>query len=165
MSRSNDPSSAPVVIALVAIASVVLFIALTDTPEERGPAQPAESPAAADGPDPFADVELELPRAGRSFPSAPEGVADHPDNLRARELARRGIALVESAFEARDAGDEELFLERATAGRDKLFEAKSMTSEWLLDLQERFPYDPQVRKIERQRTSWDRALKRVRHLR
>ena len=117
MSRSTDPSSAPVVVALVAIASVVLFIALTDAPEEGKPDTPAAPPAAADGPDPFADVELELPRAGRSFPSAPDGVADHPDNLRARELARQGIALVESAFEARDAGDEELFLERAASAR------------------------------------------------
>lgn len=159
------PSQAPVLIVLVAVASVVLFIALSNEPD-KAEASPAPSGAPAEGgADPFADMDPIEPPRPRSIPSAPAGIADNPLNVRANALAKEGLALIDAAFEARDSGDHSLFLERATAGRQKLSEAKSMTSEWLMDLQEKYPNDPQLRRIERHRRPWNRALKRVKYLR
>lgn len=159
------PTQAPVLIVLAAAASAVLFTAPSCAPDTAGASPPSPNASADGGADPFADLDPIDPFRSRSVSSAPSGIIDDPLNVRANALAKEGLALIDAAFEAREGGDKKLFLRLATTGREKLFEAKATTSEWLIDLQEQYPGDPQLRRIERQRSSWDRALKRVKRLR
>lgn len=168
---------APVAIIVVLIAAVAGFLALSSAKDDAeggadssgsggadssgsgGAAAPADA-----GSDPFADLDpVEAPKTYERD-TAPAGLLENPDYVRAVALAEDGIALVNEALEARDAGDEDAYKAKANEGRDKIFEAKALTTDWLMELQDKYPKDRQVRKIETSRRSWDRALKKVKNL-
>lgn len=160
------PNMTPVLIAIVAIVAVVGFLAVsskgkddTTEPEVEG----IEGTPMGEG-DPFAHVGDVAPPPPRTTNDAPPGLLEDATYQRALVLAQDGIALVDAAIEARNGGDEETYLEKARAGRDKLFEAKESTTDWLMDLQDKFPKDRQVKQIEQSRRSWDKALKKVKNL-
>ena len=153
-------------IAVVVIVAIVAFIALTGhSPDDAEPPKERSVQGTPSGTaDPFADLAPIEPPRRPSVDKAPPGLDKAPNYVRAIEIANEGIALVNSATEARDIGDNALFRERALAGRDKLFEAKAMTTEWLIDLQDKYPDDRQLRQIEQTRRAWDKALKKVKNL-
>jgi len=168
-SEPQGISMAPVAIIVVLIAAIAGFLALNSSAKETeggddaagsgGAAAPADP-----GSDPFADMDpVEAPKT-YEHDTAPAGLLENADYVRAMALAEDGIALVDEAIAAREAGDEDTYKAKARAGRDKIFEAKALTTDWLMELQDKYPKDRQVRRIETSRRDWDRALKKVKNL-
>lgn len=163
----NGPNMTPVLIVVAAIVAVVGFLAVSgndknaqaDEPEVKG----IEGTPAGSG-DPFADVpDVEPPRP-RTVNTAPPGLLDNADYVRACEIAREGIGIIDGAVKLRNGGDEEGYQARAREGKAKLVQAKEMTTDWLMDLQDKYPGDRQLRQIENERRKWDKKLKLVKNL-
>ena len=153
----KGPNLAPVFLAVLAILGAALAVAVMQNKQD----QAAEKESAAEAAEPR---RVGGSRA-RLVDSAPEGLADTPLYRAAKVLADDAKALVAEAEAARKAGDEDTFQEKGRAAREKLETAYEKTSDWLIDLQERYPDDRQVARIEREMLTWDRALRKVRKVR
>ncbi|MEM6675853.1 MAG: hypothetical protein AAF726_23590 [Planctomycetota bacterium] len=168
----KGPNLAPVFLAVIAILGAALAVAVMQNKQD----QAAEKESAAEAAEevqqqnnPFADIDNEPRRVGgsreRLVDSAPASLADTPLYRAAKVLADDAKALVAEAEAARKAGDEDTFQDKGRAAREKLETAYEKTSDWLIDLQERYPDDRQVARIEREMLTWDRALRKVRKVR
>lgn len=172
---SKGPSLLPVVAAIVAIVGAALAVAVANNDKGRD-APPAEAaPKAADpaggggAPNPFGDIDNSpAGMAGTRTlltDSAPAGLLDTPTFVRARALADEGITLADEAQKARDAGDEATFQRKGAVAKAKLDTAFEQVADWLFEIQELYPGDRQVAKVEREIKRWDRALRKVRVVR
>lgn len=169
-SEPQSISMAPVAIIVVVIAAVAGFLAMNSSADEGdGGSDPsgadgAAAPADAGGVDPFADLDPVAPPEPRVTNTAPAGLLENADYKRAQALGEEGVQLVTEALALQEKGDDEGFKTKAVEGRDKLFEALGLTTDWLMDLQDRYPKDRQVKQVETARKAWQRALGKVRHV-
>ena len=171
---SKGPSLLPVVAAIVAIVGAALAVAVANNDKGRDAPPAKAAPEAADpagggAPNPFGDVDNSpAGMAGTRTlltDSAPAGLLDTPTFVRARALADEGITLADEAQKARDAGDEATFQRKGAVAKAKLDTAFEQVADWLFEIQELYPGDRQVAKVEREIKRWDRALRKVRVVR
>ncbi|MEM9380467.1 MAG: hypothetical protein AAGB93_11010 [Planctomycetota bacterium] len=167
--ESKGPSLAPVFLAVIAILGAALTVAAMQNKQDKASSATEVQEDAPQGSNPFSDIDNEPRRVGGSraklVDSAPAGLAETPLYRAAKVLADDAKALVAEAEAARKAGDETTYQEKGRAAREKLETAYEKTSDWLIDLQERYPDDRQVARIEREMITWDRALRKVRKVR
>ena len=167
----KGPSLLPVFVAIAAIVCAALAVAVMQNTQKEAtaPEAPESGGSATQENNPFSDVANDpggRPSTRKTLvDSAPAGLADAPVFMAAKVLATDAKALVKEAKAARDAGDEETFQEKGRIARGKLETAFEKTTDWLMDLQERYPNDRQIARIEAEMLTWDRALKAVRKVR
>lgn len=171
---AKGPSLVPVFAAVVVIVGAALAVAVLQNQEdEKASAQESPSPstpaAGESGPNPFADID-NSPRSSAStrptlVDTAPAGLESDVTYLKAKDLGQEGIALVREATAARDAGNEDAFRKKGAIAKAKLEKSLELTTDWLLELQDQYPNDRQVARIEREVTRWGKALGKVRMIR
>ncbi|MEM9803513.1 MAG: hypothetical protein AAGA20_24560, partial [Planctomycetota bacterium] len=117
----------------------------------------------------FADIDNSPGGAAGTRPnlvdSAPAGLSGTPLYVEAKAIAAEGLALAKEATDARDNGDDETYKLKGAIAKAKLDTAFEKVSPWLLDIQEAYPNDRQVARIEREVERWNRALRDVRMIR
>ncbi|MGB0330269.1 MAG: hypothetical protein ACPGPE_00460 [Planctomycetota bacterium] len=168
---------APIVLLIVGILGAAFAVALASNKnkkdkEERSAPAPAAAPDAAPGSsssNPFSDIDNSPSgTAGtrRTFSDlAPPDLLDHTTFLAARAIADEGVQLAAEAQKAREAGDEAAFQKKGAVAKAKLDTAFERIADWLLEIQDLYPNDRQVAKVEREVQRWDRARKKVRVVR
>ncbi len=167
----NGINLLPVVLLIAAIPLAALAVAVVtnkkkkESPQQASPAAPAAETLPS-GPNPFADIDNSPGgTAGtRTVHSnrAPVGLLQNPAYLAACALASEGITLVNEAEKARKAGDEDTFQRTGAVGRAKLDVAFERVGDWVLEIQDLYPNDQQVARVERELQRWDRARRKVR---
>lgn len=115
---------------------------------------------------PFADVDIKTPTSTRKNTKnlAPPGLDLSPRWVEAAAMAQEGVALVDAAVSARDAGDEEEYKKLGIEGREKIFEAQGKATDFYIEQSTLYPEDRQVESLSRKMKPWGKALKKVRHL-
>ncbi len=162
----------PVALLIVGILAAALAVAVVTNKNNKKKAAAQSAPAATitetapSAHNPFADIDNSPGgTAGtRTVLSnrAPAGLLQNPDYIAACALAAEGVALVNEAEKARNAGDEDTFQRKGAVGRAKLDVAFERIADWMLEIQDLYPNDRQVDKVEREVQRWDRARKKVR---
>lgn len=165
-SHGNGPLI--LILGLVVLVGGVLAVMNMSQAQERGttpdPVAPSDDDGASGaGSDPFGDVEIQLPGAGRRLQDlAPAGLRETPTFAAAEVKADEAMALVDQAYAAQADGDTARFRELGLRAKEMLEEATESTTDWWLELDMKYPNDRQVEQISRVRAKWGKALKRVR---
>lgn len=171
---AKGPSLVPVFAAVVVIVVAALAVAvMQNQQDERTNAQESSSttdPSSGESrPNPFADVDNSPKGSASTRPtlvdSAPAGLESDPTYVGAKALGQEGIELVKEATAARDAGDEDTYRKKGAIAKAKLETALERTTDWLMQLQDEYPNDRQVARIEREVERWGKALGKVRMIR
>jgi len=176
---SKGPSLLPVVVLIVAVIGAALAVAVANNDKKGDAAQTpsandASPPAGSAGggapaTNPFGDIDNSpAGMAGTRTlltSSAPEGLLQNPTYVAAMRIAEEGITLANEAQKARDAGDEATFQKKGAVAKARLDTAFEQVADWLFEIQELYPNDRQVAKVEREIKRWDRALRKVRVVR
>ena len=163
----------PVVFLVVGMLAAVMAVAVAPNKNKKKKEAAAQgAPAAAttetspSSYNPFSDIDNSPGGAAGTRTSrtnrAPAGLLQSSDYLAACALAAEGIALVNEAEKARKVGDEDAFQRKGASGRAKLDVAFERVADWVLAIQDLYPNDRQVAKVERELQRWDRARKKVR---
>ena len=93
--------------------------------------------------------------------AAPADLLEEPLWKDALHRAEAVWELVAEAGAAEEAGDTELFLEKALAARDIADQLLFDTAEWVTEVQESYPaHDPSVRTVTRQFQRWTGVLRK-----
>ncbi len=163
----KGPSLVPVFVAITVVVVAALSVAVMQNMAKESEApDPAASNTAAPTGNPFSDVDNDPKSLGGTrktyVDTAPAGLMETPVFKAAKTLADDGKALVKEAEAARAAGDEDTFQTKGRKAKDKLELAFEKTADWIMDLQDRYPNDRQLNRIEKERMSWDSALRKVR---
>lgn len=183
MARRSEPSAqrpqkginlAPVLFLIVGIIGAALVVA-AGTKKKEGASKPSPSPAKAAAstgplaPNPFADIDNSPGGAAGTrtvlTDTAPRGLLDDPTYLAACVIANAGVALANEAELARKAGDEASFQKKGAVAKAKLDTAFEQVADWLLEIQDLYPNDRQVARVEREIQRWARAQRAVRVVR
>ncbi len=163
----KGPSLVPVFVAITVVVVAALAVAVMQNMDKESKApDPAASDTGAPTSNPFGDIDNDPKSLGGTrttyVDTAPAGLMETPVYRAAKALADDGKALVKEAEAARAAGDEDTFQAKGRKAKDKLELAFEKTADWIMDLQDRYPNDRQLNRIEKERMSWDRALRKVR---
>ncbi len=165
--KSSGPSAGlqavSLVFVLVLIGGLIYVSSLAKKNEEGAQAATQE-----EAPDPFADLEEELPAALRGI-KAPQPDSDPFQELArlsdaevwqtAIGLAKQGRALIQEAMEARDAGDTDVAREKGKEAQELLRKAVETTNDWEDEIGRAKGFDdPQVKAISKERTGWTRDI-------
>ena len=168
---------APIAFLIVGILGAAFAVAVASNldkkgKEERSAPAPAAAPEAAPGsssPNPFSDIDNSPSGTAGTRKTlsdlAPAGLLENPTFLAARAIADQGVQLANEAQKAREAGDEAAFQKKGAVAKAKLDTAFERIAYWLLEIQDLYPNDRQVAKVEREVQRWDRARKKVRVVR
>ncbi len=166
---------APIAFLIVGILGAAFAVAVASNKNKKKGASapaPAAAPDAApqlSSPNPFADIDNSPSGTAGTRQTlsdlAPAGLLENPTFLAARALADEGVRLANEAQKAREAGDEAAFQQKGAVAKAKLDTAFERIADWLLEIQDLYPNDRQVAKVEREVQRWDRARKKVRVVR
>jgi len=152
---------------IAAIGGALIVMNAGKNKEKQNNAAPAgEQEDAPSGPSPFDDVDLNVPGSGRAkmVDISPPGLMEKAQFKKAEAFANEGIALMKAAIEADKAGDSDTYREKGLAAKAKLISAMEESTDWWMDLDERYPNDLQIKKIARVREKWSKALGKVRKI-
>lgn len=168
---------APVLFLSVGIIAAAFAVAVASNKNKKGGSDPS-APAAASStapapassaPNPFSDIDNSPSGTAGTRKTlsdvAPAGLLENPTFLAARAIADQGVQLANEAQKAREAGDEATFQQKGAVAKAKLDTAFERIADWLLEIQDLYPNDRQVAKVEREVQRWDRARKKVRVVR
>ena len=165
----KGPNLVPVFAAVTVIVIAALAVAvMQNMDKEANDADPSASEAGTRTTvnNPFADIANDPTSRSSSgktlVDTAPPGLMDNAVFRAAKALADDAKVLVKEAEAARKAGDEETFQTVGRRAKEQLELAFEKTGDWVLDLQDRYPNDRQVERIDREMMTWDRALRKVR---
>ncbi len=166
---------APALFLTVGIIAAAFAVAVASNKNKKGgsdPLAPAAAPASApasSASNPFSDIDNSPSGTAGTRKTlsdvAPAGLLENPTFLAARAIADQGVQLANEAQKARDAGDEAAFQQKGAVAKAKLDTAFERIADWLLEIQDLYPNDRQVAKVEREVQRWDRARKKVRVVR
>lgn len=157
------------VIAIVGLLAVVggalILMNGAKKKEKQNEAAPVQQDAPS-GPSPFADVDLKLPGGDRAkmVDASPPGLMESAEFKEAAAFGQEGLDLMKAAFAADKAGDIDTYREKGLAAKAKLILAMEASTDWWMDLNEKYPNDRQIKLIARQREKWSRALSKVRKI-
>ncbi len=150
---------------IAAIGGALIIMNSAKKKEEQQEGAPAQQNAPS-GPSPFDDVSLNVPGSGRAkmVDISPPGLMETATFMKAEAFANEGIALMKAAIEADKGGDQETYRAKGLAAKAKLILSMEESTDWWMDLNEKYPNDIQVKKIARVREKWSKALGKVRKI-
>lgn len=159
--RRSKPSGPPLIpiFALIVLMGGAVYLARLAAQNKPEPEEPKEAVKASEI---FGDLPVEEPppRPGgdgsrKATNKAPEGLANNPDFIRAKEIAVQANVVFEAAKKAKSAGDHGEWNIKAQEAKELFDQAFIMTAVWEEELLEKYgDRDRQVKAIMSERNKW-----------